>query len=109
MSAFSGTLSVLADLPRAMRRALCSKSYPESGLGPQGSTSAESAMAISLRKPESYFTDVLQVRCPPVLPPAIERAAAQNLMTASEYVRRSVIDRLKADGVKLRPASEEAA
>jgi len=45
------------------------------------------------------FTDLLRVRCPPALPRAIDRAAAQNLMTASEYVRRSVIDRLKADGV----------
>jgi hypothetical protein len=43
------------------------------------------------------------------LPPAIERAAAQNLMTASEYVRRSVIDRLKADGVKLQTAIDEVA
>jgi hypothetical protein len=33
------------------------------------------------------------------LPVAIEKAAAQRLMTASEYVRRSVIDRLKADGI----------
>ena len=45
------------------------------------------------------FTDILRVRCPPILPPAIDRAAAQNLMTASEYVRRSVIERLKADGI----------
>ena len=66
-------------------------------------------MGISLRKPENYFTDTLQIRCPSVLPPAIERAAAQNLMTASEYVRRSVIDRLKADGVNLQPAADEVA
>jgi len=66
-------------------------------------------MGISLRKPKNYFSDTLQVRCPPVLPPAIECAAAQNLMTASEYVRRSVIDRLKADGVKLQTASDEVA
>jgi hypothetical protein len=45
------------------------------------------------------FTDRMFVRCPPSLPAAIDRAAAQNLMTASEYVRRSVIDRLKADGI----------
>jgi hypothetical protein len=39
------------------------------------------------------------VRCPSTLPLAVERAAAQNLMTSSEYVRRSVIERLKADGI----------
>ena len=55
---------------------------------------------------ENYFTGTLQVRCPPTLPVAIEQAAAQNHMTASEYVRRSVIDRLKADGVPLQPSIE---
>ncbi len=66
-------------------------------------------MGISLRKPENYFSDLLRVRCPATLPPAIEQAAAQNLMTASEYVRRSVIDRLKADGVSLQPSIERVA
>jgi hypothetical protein len=45
------------------------------------------------------FQKLLQFRCPASLPPAIDRAAAKNFMTASEYVRRSVIDRLKADGI----------
>jgi hypothetical protein len=45
------------------------------------------------------FTERVLVRCPASLPPAIDRAAAQNLMTPSEYVRRCVIDRLRADGV----------
>lgn len=44
------------------------------------------------------FTERVQIRCPPSLPPVIDRAAAKNLMTASEYVRRSVIERLRADG-----------
>jgi hypothetical protein len=61
-------------------------------------------MGISPRPRENCFTRVLQVRCPPTLPVAVEMAAAKNLMTVSEYVRRSVIDRLKADGVKLQPA-----
>jgi hypothetical protein len=56
-------------------------------------------MGIALRKPENHFTGNLQIRCPKTLPVAIEKAAAQRLMTASEYVRRSVIDRLKADGI----------
>jgi hypothetical protein len=45
------------------------------------------------------FTDSLRVRCPPSLPVAIDLAAARALMTPSEYVRRSVIDRLKGDGI----------
>ena len=69
-------------------------------------------MGAALRKsPEdpSRFTDDLRIRCPAALPPAINRAAALNLMTASEYVRRSVIDRLKADGVPLQPPIERVA
>jgi hypothetical protein len=66
-------------------------------------------MGISLRQPESYFSDTLQVRCPSILPPAIQRAASLNLMTSSEYVRRCIIDRLKADGVKLQSALDEVA
>ena len=45
------------------------------------------------------FTDSLRIRCQPRLINAIDKAAARNLMTASEYVRRSVIERLKADGI----------
>jgi hypothetical protein len=47
------------------------------------------------------FTNRMFVRCPSVLPMAVERAAAQRLMTSSEYVRRSVIERLAADGIDL--------
>ena len=32
-------------------------------------------MGISLRKPENYFSDTLQVRCPPVLPPRNDQGA----------------------------------
>jgi hypothetical protein len=58
-------------------------------------------MGLALRKSENAarFTHRVFVRCPASLPLAIDRAAAKNLMTASEYVRRSVIDRLKADGI----------
>jgi len=58
-------------------------------------------MGLALRKSHddaARFTDSLRIRCPASLPAAIDTAAARNLMTASEYVRRSVIDRLKADG-----------
>lgn len=45
------------------------------------------------------FTESVLIRCPASLPPAIHLGAAKNLMSASEYIRRSVIDRLKADGI----------
>jgi hypothetical protein len=59
-------------------------------------------MGAALRKsPDAAtrFSDSFRIRCPASLPVAIETAAALHLMTASEYVRRSVIDRLKADGI----------
>jgi hypothetical protein len=40
----------------------------------------------------------LRVRCPDVLPEAIDRAANQRLTTRSEYVREAVIAKLRADG-----------
>lgn len=44
------------------------------------------------------FTELSRARCPATLPAAVERAAARQCMKSSEYIRRSVIDRLKADG-----------
>jgi hypothetical protein len=48
------------------------------------------------------FTERILVRCQPALVRAIDRAAAKNLMTVSEYIRRSIIEHLKADGNYLR-------
>lgn len=50
--------------------------------------------------PESRarFPSRLEVRCPADLPEVIETAAQRQLMTPSEYIRRSVFERLKADG-----------
>jgi hypothetical protein len=61
----------------------------------------EPIMGLALRKSDdaARFTDSLRIRCPACLPAAIDAAAARNLMSASEYIRRSVIDRLKADGI----------
>lgn len=47
----------------------------------------------------SRFPSVINVRCPATLPDIIERTAQRRLMTPSEYVRQSLFDRLKADGV----------
>ena len=65
-------------------------------------------VALALRKsPDAAarFTESLRIRCPASLPVAIDAAAARNLMTASEYVRRSVIERLRADGIDLEHAA----
>lgn len=45
------------------------------------------------------FTGTLKAKCPPSLPPLIERAAGAKMMTASEYTRRAVIAQLEADGL----------
>ena len=51
--------------------------------------------------PESRgrFPGLLQVRCPADLPDLIEAAAQRQLMTPSEYLRRSLFEKLRADGL----------
>lgn len=45
------------------------------------------------------FETLLQVRAPEALASAVRTAASRNLTTSSEYVRQSIIDRLRADGI----------
>ncbi len=47
----------------------------------------------------SRFPRRIEVRCPATLPDVIERTAQRRLMTPSEYIRQSLFERLKADGV----------
>jgi hypothetical protein len=47
---------------------------------------------------------VISVRGPRWLSTAIEKAAAKDLMSKSDYVRREVLKGLRADGVKLEQA-----
>ena len=54
---------------------------------------------MSAKSDASRFSETLRVRCPAALPTAVEIAATRALMSSSEYVRRSVIERLKADGI----------
>ena len=49
-------------------------------------------------EPRVRFPGLIKARCPANLPDAIEAAAHRQLMTPSEYIRRSVFERLKADG-----------
>jgi hypothetical protein len=45
------------------------------------------------------FQRLVQFRVPDTLSDAIDAAASKHLQSKSEYLRRSVIDRLKADGI----------
>lgn len=49
-------------------------------------------------RPKMFDGNIL-FRCPASLPGAIKLAAKKNLMTSAEYMRRSIIDRIKADGI----------
>jgi hypothetical protein len=48
---------------------------------------------------QGKFPNGIFVRCPASLPRAIELAARKNLTTSAEYMRRCIIDRIKADGI----------
>ena len=49
----------------------------------------------------SRFPEMLHVRCPADLPEVIESVAQRQLMTPSEYIRRSLFEKLRSDGVTL--------
>jgi hypothetical protein len=48
---------------------------------------------------QARFPNAIYLRCPASLPSAIDLAARKNFMTSAEYMRRSIIDRIKADGI----------
>jgi hypothetical protein len=58
-------------------------------------------MGVAHRKVDVRFDMEIRARCPASLINAADKAAAKNLMSASEYVRRCVFDRLKADGIEV--------
>jgi hypothetical protein len=99
---FGLTLSVLADLV-ALASVAASLTPQADWVRVVRLSDRETIMGAALQKSSTdngaRFTERVLVRCPASLPPAIDRGAAKHLMTASEYVRRSVIDRLKADGI----------
>jgi len=47
------------------------------------------------------FTGLLKFRCPPVLATAVEAAASKSSVSPSEYMRGSIIERLRADGIEV--------
>jgi hypothetical protein len=42
---------------------------------------------------------LVQFRAPEALSSVIDKTASKNFQTRSEYIRRSIVERLKADGV----------
>ena len=53
-------------------------------------------------KPERiHFDKTLQVRAPHALTAALDAAASKRLLNRSDYIRVALLDRLKADGIKL--------
>jgi hypothetical protein len=54
--------------------------------------------------------NAIQLLAPPTLTAALKEAAAREMTTTSEYTRRALIEKLRADGIDLaRPASPAAA
>ena len=53
------------------------------------------------------FPERLQFRCPPVLTAALAAAAGKEMTTASNYVRRAVVSRLREDGYQLKDNATE--
>jgi hypothetical protein len=49
------------------------------------------------------FNRVMKVKVPPSLQSAVENAAHREHSTISDFIRRIMIDRLRADGVLLNP------
>ena len=47
------------------------------------------------------FQKLVQFRAPESLSDAIDAAASKHLQSKSEYLRRSFIDRMRADGIDL--------
>lgn len=54
---------------------------------------------------DKKFNRLVQFRVPESVSDALDAAANSHLQSKSEYVRRGVIDRLKADGVEVRGAA----
>jgi len=50
-------------------------------------------------------TKIVQFRAPERLSDVIDETASKNFQTRSEYIRRSIVARLKADGVFLEALS----
>jgi hypothetical protein len=63
-----------------------------------------------MRKPKStHFSDKLTLKVPHEISETLKQAAAQRLMTQSQYVRSALIAALEKDGVCVMPNFKPAA
>jgi hypothetical protein len=53
------------------------------------------------------FPERLQFRCPPALTATLAAATDKEMTTASDYVRRAVVSRLREDGYELKDTLTE--
>jgi hypothetical protein len=61
------------------------------------------------RKSPPLLDRRFEILFPSILPEAIEIAAARRLVSSAEYIRQSIIDRLRADGIDLLAMIDTAA
>jgi Arc/MetJ-type ribon-helix-helix transcriptional regulator len=66
---------------------------------------------MTTRKPEADCNSmdqkkkIVQFRAPEALSSVIDETASRNFQTRSEYIRRSILEKLKSDGVKFEELS----
>lgn len=60
------------------------------------------------RQSAPRFPSVIRLRVPASLPAFVDRAAERSMMTSSQYIRESVINQLRADGIDLAQAVDAA-
>jgi hypothetical protein len=60
-------------------------------------------MGLAQRKTDGAlrFDMEIRARCPASLVSAADKAAAKNMMSTSEFIRRCVFDRIRADGIEV--------
>jgi hypothetical protein len=91
-------IKALADFDLGAFAGSLSGSFPKKAAGPLWKDFAGDYRMSAESKP-GRFPELLRVRCPRPLPALIERTAERQCMSPSEYIRRSLFERLKADGV----------
>jgi hypothetical protein len=58
---------------------------------------------------EKRYSALIKARAPESLRLAVERAASLELTTASTFVRKAILNQLRADGISVQPSNQEAA
>ena len=62
-------------------------------------TPSKASLPSAINDAPRGYSALLRARCPAATLSLVERAAKREDISHSEYIRRSVIDRLKVDGI----------